>query len=75
MKKLFTAFALAGLIGMVGCEGQQDDAVIIDDPVLEEPTTPPVVTEPVAPPLSEDTAAIELDSMPDMADSAATDSM
>lgn len=64
MKKLLTTFALAGMIGMVGCEGTQEEDVILDDPVLEEPTAPPVVTEPVTPPLGADTTM--MDSMPGM---------
>jgi hypothetical protein len=61
MKKYLSAFALAGLISVTGCDAGDD--TFVDDPVLEETTPPPIVNEPITtpPPMTEpmpmDTAA------------------
>lgn len=67
MKKLLGIFALTGVFGLAACE-QRDDTVIIEDPVVEQPTTAPIVTEPVTPittdtVLFEDTLAVPVDTV------------
>ena len=60
MKKLFTAFALAGLVGVTACAAESDE-VIVDD-ALEAPATDPV-TVPPAPmpaPMTTDSAVDSL---------------
>jgi hypothetical protein len=46
MKKLITAFALAGALGLAACEAEEEPAVIIEEPVVEQPAPPPAVPEP-----------------------------
>ena len=52
MKKLLTAFALAGIVGFAGCAAEEDDAVIIDEAPLEQPATDPVVVDPAPAPMA-----------------------
>jgi hypothetical protein len=43
MKKLFSIFALAGMVAMTGCSSD-DDVELVDDPAViapAEPVTPP----------------------------------
>lgn len=71
MKKYLSAFAVAAMIGVTGCDTSED--TIIEDPVLEETTPPPVTTEPapVTTPMPEtpamplDTAAAGTETTPD----------
>jgi hypothetical protein len=44
MKKYLSAFALAAMIGITGCDTSED--TVIEDPVLEETTPTPVIIEP-----------------------------
>jgi len=75
MKKLITAFALAGFVGLTACAAE-DEPELIEEPVIEEPAPAPIVTEPTPPPLPADTMATDslmtdsLDAMDAPADSA-----
>jgi hypothetical protein len=73
MNKLFGTFALAGLVGLAACE-TRDDAVIIEDPVIEQPAPAPVVTEPAPPPppLADDTLLMQPGTDPTLTDPAVT---
>jgi hypothetical protein len=70
MKKLITAFALAGFVGLTACAAE-DEPEIIEEPVIEEPAPAPIVTEPA--PMMTDTMATDplmTDSLTMPADSA-----
>jgi hypothetical protein len=43
MKKIISAFAFVGVLGLAACE-QREETVIIEEPVVEQPA--PAVTEP-----------------------------
>jgi len=48
MKKIVTAFAFAGVLGLAACE-QREDTVIIEDPVIEQPAPAVTVPQPTMP--------------------------
>ena len=50
MKKILTAFALAGVLGLSACGGDDDEAVIIEEPVVEQQAPPPALPEPAVVP-------------------------
>lgn len=53
MKKLFTTFAAAGLLGFAACSADVDEEpVILEEPVIEQPAPAPIVTPP---PMTTDT--------------------
>ncbi|MEX2570302.1 MAG: hypothetical protein WD737_03285 [Gemmatimonadota bacterium] len=56
MKKILTTFALAGLVGLAAC-ADDNEPVIMEEPVVEEPAPAPVVTEPA--PTAEDSLMME----------------
>lgn len=61
MKKLFSTFALAGMVSLAACATDEEPAVI-EEPVVEEPAPAPVVTEP-APMVTDTMAPMEGDTM------------
>lgn len=60
MKKIITAFTAAGIVGLAGC-APEDQPVIIDEPVIEQPAPAPVVTEPA--PMTTDTTMLDVDTI------------
>ena len=58
MKKIITAFTAAGIVGLAGC-ATEDEPVIIDEPVIEQPAPAPVVTDPA--PMTTDTTMLDMD--------------
>lgn len=60
MKKLLTAFAIAGLVSFTACAADDDDdALIIDEAPLEQPATDPVTVDPA--PMTTDTMTMPMD--------------
>ncbi len=62
MKKFITAFAAVGIVGLAGC-ATEDEPVIVDEPVVEQPAPAPIVTEPA--PMTTDTTMMDMDTMTD----------
>lgn len=47
MKKLITTFAAVGIVGLAACAAEEEEPVIVDEPVIEEPAPAPAMTEPM----------------------------
>lgn len=62
MKKVITTFAAAGLLGFAACAGE-DEPVIIEEPVIEQPAPAPTISEPM--PMTTDTSFMDTDTMMD----------